>query len=63
MCIRDRRRSMTAERMSAVGFASFSPACFGALPWTASKMAQSLPILALGARPVSYTHLVSDMIK
>ena len=45
------RSSMTADRMSAVGFASFRPACFGALPCTASNIAQSLPIFALGARP------------
>ena len=42
---------MTADRITAVGLITFLPAYFGAEPWTASKIATSLPRLADGAKP------------
>ncbi len=41
----------TAERITEVGLITFLPAYLGAEPWTASKMATSLPMLAEGAKP------------
>ena len=42
---------ITDDWISAVGLALFWPAICGALPWTASNIAQSLPIFALGIIP------------
>src|SRR3972149_4397225 len=46
------RSIMTAVRTSAVGLMTSLPAYFGAEPWTASKIATSLPMFALGAELV-----------